>query len=220
MNRITSPAIRNGTLPVITLDFPLHAVDLAIPSTFPTTVLVEQIQECAVFSLFSLLFSSLVQHFLNNTDWHQILLNAWAAHVEREEILQRLTRGNDSGRNEEKVSDCLKHVEQQFKARRHRDVQHDPGGFHAESDERGENGVAFRFAWIDLIENSQVHQEDSLITRLEVAAILNDPNVDGICAALAVAAAVSPILLLSTQNYANATYNPSTSVSDASVSSD
>ncbi|KAK6985078.1 hypothetical protein R3P38DRAFT_2805807 [Favolaschia claudopus] len=250
MNRITSPAIRNGILPVITLDFLLHAVDPLHPASPSPRAFLRPFSSTKHKNVqSSLYFYSFFKPSSALSQEHGLAPNSTQCLGRPRRTRRNITttdtrRGNDSGRNEEKVSDCLKHVEQQFKARRHRDVQHDSGGFHAESDERGNllveqsfithvfQGkmvmtldafvdlallwVSFRFAWTDLTENSQAHQEDSSITRSEVAAILNDPNVDGICAALAVAAAVSPILLLSTQNYANATYNPSTSVFDAS----
>ncbi|KAK7019242.1 hypothetical protein R3P38DRAFT_3199344 [Favolaschia claudopus] len=197
MNRITSPAIRNGILPVITLDFLLHAVDPLHPAS-PSP-------------------------------------RAFAAHVEREEILQRptldvetivdgtkrrcLTASSMLNNNSKPGDTAMYNMTQaafMLKAMREGKMVMTLDAFV----DLALLWVSFRFAWIDLTENSQAHQEDLSITRSEVAAILNDPNVDGVCAAPVVAAAVSPILLLSTSNYANATYNPSTSVFDTSVSSD
>ncbi|KAK7024134.1 hypothetical protein R3P38DRAFT_3194854 [Favolaschia claudopus] len=47
---------------------------------------------------------------------------------------------------------------------------------------------------------------------MEVQSVLPNPNLQGIPATLAVAIAVSPIYLLSGQNYAQSTYNPGTSI--------
>ncbi|KAK7006116.1 hypothetical protein R3P38DRAFT_3214172 [Favolaschia claudopus] len=198
MNRITSPAIRNAILPLITLDLLLHAVDpvdLAPPSP----------------RAFLRPFSSIKHKNVQNTDWYQILLNAWFAHTEREKISQRPTL------NVETIADgtkrrCLSDLSMLNNNSKPGDTamyNMTQAAFMLRAMREGKMVMTLN-VFIDLA-LLQAQREDPSITRSEVAAILNDPNVDGICAALAVAAAISPVLLLSTQNYANATYNPSTS---------
>ncbi|KAK6977637.1 hypothetical protein R3P38DRAFT_3237051 [Favolaschia claudopus] len=205
MNRLTSPAVRNGVLPVVVLDFLLHAVD---PS---------------MWHLWSLAFGTDHSHRLNtkislallrNTDWYQILHNAWIAHTERKAILKRPTLDVETIAEgpKKRCLGALTVLNNNSKPGDTAMYNMTQAAFMLRGLKEGKMIMTFD-AFIDLA-LLQARQEDPSITRTEVANVLNDPNVDGICAALAVAAAISPVLLLSTQNYANGAYNPSTSIFD------
>ncbi|KAK7061379.1 hypothetical protein R3P38DRAFT_2829174 [Favolaschia claudopus] len=203
MNQFTSPAIRNGVLPLITLDFLLHAVDPLHPAP-----------PCPRAFLRPFSSSKHKNHFLRNTDWHQILFNAYVAHLEREKISRRPTLNLEAmvDGTKKRCLSALSMLNNKLKPGDTALYNMTQAAFMLKGMKEGKMVMTCN-AFIDLA-LLQAHQEDPSITRAEVATVLNDPNVDGICAALAVAAAVSPVLLLSTQNYANATYNPSTSVFD------
>ncbi|KAK6987740.1 hypothetical protein R3P38DRAFT_3216788 [Favolaschia claudopus] len=203
MNRLTSPAVRNGVLPVVVLDFLLHAVD-------PQHV--APLEPRLWYRPFS--STKHKNHFLRNTDWYQILHNAWIAHTERKAILKRPTLDVETIAEgpKKRCLGALTVLNNNSKPGDTAMYNMTQAAFMLRGLKEGKMIMTFD-AFIDLA-LLQARQEDPSITRTEVANVLNDPNVDGICAALAVAAAISPVLLLSTQNYANGAYNPSTSIFD------
>ncbi|KAK6984897.1 hypothetical protein R3P38DRAFT_3231302 [Favolaschia claudopus] len=203
MNRYVSPAIRHGILPIITLDLLLYSADPA--QTAPPRMR----QLTRPFSS-----TKHKNHFLKANDWYQVLSDASEAHRERKKISKR-PRTNLAAIADGRKKSCLRNLSLLNSTSKPGDVaiyNLTQAAFMLRAMRHGKMVLTLE-SFIDL-GLLQAREEDPSVTREEVEGVLVNPNVEGIPATLAVAASISPVYLLSGQNYASGTYNPSTSVYD------
>ncbi|KAK7019244.1 hypothetical protein R3P38DRAFT_2412334, partial [Favolaschia claudopus] len=199
INNVTQPKIRNVLLPLLVLDHLLHACNPSITavrkprnSDRPPSHYKHK------------------NHFLKHNKWREVLSKAAKLHAEGQRITNNATQQHErSGFRQE----CI----QSLSTLNDLSVPGDVAVYNVTQ-------AAFMLRAIQkasvclTVENvvelawSQAVEQDSTISRMEVQSVLPNPNLQGIPATLAVAIAVSPIYLLSGQNYAQSTYNPGTSI--------
>ncbi|KAK7038359.1 hypothetical protein R3P38DRAFT_2770628 [Favolaschia claudopus] len=209
INNITQPKIRNMLLPVLVLDNLLHA-------SHPDSTAVRKARNPDRPPS----HYKHRDHFLKNNKWHEVLTKAAKIHEEGKRITSNAEEQCERfGVRQE----CI----QSLSALNTLSVPGDvavynvtQAAFMLRAIQRGvmelnaENiiDLALSTKTLSIESDSHAQEQDASISRHEVQGVLRNPNLLGIPATLAVAVAVSPIYLLTGQNYAKSVYNPGTSI--------